>query len=160
MAPAAIGRPAGSDIDASKPSFDQLTYNAASSTRALTLGLAGTCVAILTFALFFLYPRWTSGEINTWLFQWTLSNIVVTLFLMVLSAILYWLVLEAVVLNHPLKPTLSRWADLLFLVGSVLLTLEPALILFTVAVYYVAALALALWLVVLVTLGFAWRSFR
>ena len=33
--------------------------------------LAGTSVAIFTFLLFFLYPRYLSGDINTVLFQFT-----------------------------------------------------------------------------------------
>lgn len=160
MASEAIRASGVSDSGGSERSFDQLTYNAASSTRALTTGLAGTCVAILTFVLFFLYPRWTGGEVNNLLFQWALTNIVVTLFLTILSAILYWLVIEAVLTNHPLTPRLSRGADLLFLVGAMLLALEPALILFTVAIYFVATVALALWLTVLVILGLAWRWFR
>ena len=160
MASVQTGGPQRSDSDASQRTFDQVAYNAASSTRALTSGLAGTCVAILTFVLFFLYPRWTSGEINSFLFQWTLTNVVVTLFLLILSSILYWLVIEAVTTNHPLRPHLARGADLLFLLGSMLLTLEPALILFTVAIYYVATIALALWLAVVVALVLAWRAFR
>jgi len=40
-------------------------------------------VAILTFALFFLYPRWASGEVNPVLFQGTIAGIVVSLFLFV-----------------------------------------------------------------------------
>jgi len=36
-------------------------------TRSYTL--AGTNLAIFTFMLFFLYPRFEGGKINTWLFQ-------------------------------------------------------------------------------------------
>ena len=149
----------GSPPDVVTPPFDLIKYNAASSTRALTGGLAGTCIAILTFVLFFLYPRWTSGAINGLLFQWTLLNIVVTTFLMCMAAMLYWMVMEAMVAHHPLMPGLSRRADDLFLVSTVLLLLEPALILFTVGVDYVAGAALGLWFVVLLILWLARRWF-
>ncbi len=142
------------------PSLDQLAHNVATSTRSLSAGLAGTCVAVLTFVLFFLYPRWTSGEINGLLFQWTLINIVATLFLMALASILYWMVMEAVAKNHPLTPRLDQTAGLSFMIGTVLLLLEPALILFTVAVDSAAVVALGFWFVVLAVLAFAQRWFR
>ncbi len=142
------------------PPLDQVMYNYASSTRALTAGLAGTCVAILTFVLFFLYPRWTSGEINGLLFQWTALNIVVSLFLMSLASALYWMVMEGMLAHHPRTPGLLRRADALFMASVMLLFLEPALILWTVAVYYVAGAAIALWFGMIAILVLAWRWFR
>ena len=35
--------------------------------------LAGTSIAIFTFLLFFLYPRYVSGGLNAFLFQATLT---------------------------------------------------------------------------------------
>ncbi len=156
------GAPAaeGSHGDSDSSPLDQVKYGYASSTRALTAGLAGTCVAILTFVLFFLYPRWTSGEIGTLQFQWTLLNIVVSLFLMSVSSALYWMVMEGLVARHPRTPGLTRWADRMFTASVLLLFLEPALILWTVAVDYVAEAALALWFVMILILVFAWRWFR
>ena len=43
-------------------------------------GIAGTCVAIFTFLLFFLYPPLLSGEVNPILFRLTVGVIVLTLF--------------------------------------------------------------------------------
>ena len=51
--------------------------------------LAGTSVAIFTFLLFFLYPRYVSGEINSILFQFTLAIIVSVIFSLVHSATYY-----------------------------------------------------------------------
>ncbi|TLZ86903.1 MAG: hypothetical protein E6K01_09450, partial [Methanobacteriota archaeon] len=50
----------------------------AKENRALAVGLGGTCLAILTFLLFFLYPRWVSGEVNPVLFRGTLAGIVMS----------------------------------------------------------------------------------
>src|SRR5437899_10609471 len=52
--------------------------------------LAGTSVAIFTFLLFFLYPRYLSGDINTVLFQFTLAIIVSVIFSLVISALYYY----------------------------------------------------------------------
>ena len=52
--------------------------------------LAGTSVAIFTFLLFFLYPRYLSGEINGVLFQFTLAIIVSVIFSLVISALYYY----------------------------------------------------------------------
>ena len=45
-------------------------------------GIAGTCVAIFPFLLFFLYPRLVSGEVNPILFRLTVGVVVLTLFFM------------------------------------------------------------------------------
>ncbi len=148
----------GADGDA-RP-MDPVQYNLASSNRSLTAGLAGTSVAIMTFVLFFLFPRWSSGDVNGVLFQWTLANIVLSLFLTTLSSIVYWLVMEALQTNHPGATRFMRQADGLFVGGSMLLLLEPALILSTVRVYVVAALAFALWGTAILVLVWAWRIFR
>ena len=148
--PAAVG----------SPPFDQAQFNAATSTRSLTGGLAGTSIAILTFVLIFLYPRWTSGEINGLLFQATLLNIVLAVFLMSISTVLFWMVMEAILARHPLAPGLIRGAEGTFVVSTILLLLEPALILFTVQVNYVAAVALALWLAAIVVIALARYWFR
>jgi len=42
--------------------------------------LVGTSIAILTFLLFFLYPRSLSGEVNPALFQTTITVILAAIF--------------------------------------------------------------------------------
>jgi hypothetical protein len=37
-----------------------------------TYSLAAMSIAIFTFMLFFLYPRFRNGEVNPWMFQSTL----------------------------------------------------------------------------------------
>ena len=52
--------------------------------------LAGTSIAIFTFMLFFLYPRFASGEINALLFQATLVVMGVATFSFVFASFYYY----------------------------------------------------------------------
>jgi hypothetical protein len=57
-------------------------------TRSYTL--AGTNIAIFTFMLFFLYPRFESGRINPVLFQATLIAMGVATFSLVFATLHYY----------------------------------------------------------------------
>jgi cell shape-determining protein MreD len=57
-------------------------------TRSYTL--AGTNIAIFTFMLFFLYPRFESGRINPLLFQATLIAMGVATFSLVFATLHYY----------------------------------------------------------------------
>jgi hypothetical protein len=131
-------------------------YEDANENRSLTAGLGGTCIALLTFVLIFLYDRNTAGQINNLLFQATLLNIVVSLFLISLSSLNYWFVMEALRTDHPGATKYEKRADGFFAASLVLLLLEPSLILTTVQLYYVAAVAVALWMVGILVLGQGW----
>jgi len=156
----------GSEVQARPPksgrtaAFDTESYKDATDNRSLTSGLAATCVAILTFVLFFLYGPWNSGTINNLLFQWTLINIVVALFLISLASMNFWFVMEALRSNHPRPAKYLRRAEVFFSVGFILLLLEPGLILVTAKLYYAGALAIALWVALLVLLPSGWRDSR
>ena len=50
------------------------------SDRSMIGTLVGTSIAILTFLLFFLYPRSLSGEVNPALFQTTITVILAAIF--------------------------------------------------------------------------------
>ena len=52
--------------------------------------LAGTSIAIFTFMLFFLYPRFENGAINALLFQATLVVMGVATFSFVLASLHYY----------------------------------------------------------------------
>jgi hypothetical protein len=135
-------------------------YEDANENRSLTAGLGGTCIAILTFVLIFLYDRAAAGQINSVLFQATLLNIVVSLFLISLASLNYWFVMESLRTHSPRAATYERRADVFFASSLVLLLLEPTLILTTVQLYYVGAVALALWLVGILFLAAGWREIR
>ena len=52
--------------------------------------LAATSIAIFTFILFFLYPRFASGEANALLFQATLTVMGVATFSFVFASFFYY----------------------------------------------------------------------
>ncbi len=67
-----------------------MSLDIANSNVNRNITLAGTSVAIFTFLLFFLYPRYFSGEIDAILFQFTLAVIVSVIFSLVISALYYY----------------------------------------------------------------------
>jgi high-affinity Fe2+/Pb2+ permease len=135
-------------------------YEDANENRSLTAGLGGTTIAILTFVLIFLYDRANAGQINEIWFQLTLLNIVVSLFLISISSLNYWFVMEALRTHHAGVATFSRRADLCFASSLVLLLLEPTLIFTTVRLYDVGIIAAALWVLGIVVLSLGWRELK
>ena len=111
--------------------------------------LAATSIAIFTFMLFFLYPRFRSGEINEVLFQPTLVVMGVATFSFVFASFSYY----CWSLGTPIAdvdPSLHfRRGDRYWLLGCTLLFLDPTLILFSVGLVVVGSAWLALWLVYL-----------
>ena len=111
--------------------------------------LAGTSIAIFTFILFFMYPRYASGEVNPLLFQATLLVMGVATFSFVFASFSYYCS-AAGRLEAPERAIHSRRGDRFWLLGYTLLFLAPSLILFAVGLGLVASVWLALWLVYLV----------
>ncbi len=109
-----------------------------------TYSLAASCIAIFTFLLFFLYPRFASGEIRPWLFQGTLLVMGVATFSFVFASLYYF----GASVGNGLAA--ARRADRFWLLGYTLLFLVPSLILFTVRLGAVGAAWFALWLLYLV----------
>ncbi len=107
--------------------------------------LVGTAIAIFTFLLFFLYPRFSSGEIDPTLFQVSLMVIGLVIFSLVYAGLFFY----TLTLPYPRKPTesaaIQRRGDLFWLVGYSVLLLEPSLILLTVRLDIVAVVWPALW---------------
>jgi len=62
----------------------------ASSNVNRSYSLAATSIAIFTFMLFFLYPRFKGGEINAWLFQVLLVVMGVATFSFVFASFYYY----------------------------------------------------------------------
>ena len=108
--------------------------------------MAGTSIAIFTFLLFFLYPRYQSDEINGVLFQVTLAVIVTVTFSLVISATYYYGTTLGMIRSSSGARSLFGKADAAWMVGFGLLLLEPTLILFTVNLPYLGLYALFLWL--------------
>jgi hypothetical protein len=150
----------GTSPDGSVHPSNLALFNEANENRSLTAGLGATCIAVLTFALIFLYDRANSGQINNVLFQATLLIIVVSLSLISLSSLNYWFVMEAFRTTPKRAPAYQRRADGFFASSLVLLLLEPSMILITVKLYYLGVIALALWVVGIAVLAVGWRELR
>jgi uncharacterized membrane protein (DUF485 family) len=118
---------------------------AANVNRAYSL--AATSIAIFTFVLFFLYPRFASGEINALLFQVTLMVMGVATFAFALASFDYYGASLGDRITDAERARYSRRGDRFWLLGCVLLFLAPALILLSVGLLVVAFAWLALWLV-------------
>jgi hypothetical protein len=109
--------------------------------------LAATSIAIFTFTLVFLYPRFVSGEVNALLFQATLIAMAVATFSFVLASFHYYGVSLKDRVDESVRMKLARRGDRLWLLGYTLLFLVPSLILFTVGLLLAGTVWLALWLV-------------
>jgi hypothetical protein len=122
-----------------------VSLDIANSNVNRNITLAGTSVAIFTFLLFFLYPRYFSGDIDPILFQFTLAIIVSVIFSLVVSATYYYGTTLTLSLPHGEGTAIFGKAEAFWLIGYSLLLLEPSLILFTVKLPAVALYALVLW---------------
>lgn len=111
--------------------------------------LAATSIAIFTFVLFFMYPRFTSGEVNSLLFQLTLVVMGIATFSFVLASFNYYCAAAGAPISDADRALHSQRGDRLWLLGYTLLFLAPTLILFAVRLRFVASAWLVLWLVYL-----------
>ena len=110
--------------------------------------LAATSIAIFTFILIFLYPRFASGEANPLLFQATLIVMGMATFSFAFASFYYYgSSLGGARIDDTERTMYSRRGDRVWLLGCMLLFLAPSLVLFTVGLLAVASVWLALWLV-------------
>ena len=116
-------------------------------TRSYTL--AGTNLAIFTFMLFFLYPRFESGKINPWLFQFTLIAMGIAAFSLVFATLHYYRCSLGVGISETERTLQARRADRFWLLGYTTMFLAPSMVLFLVRLRLVASVWLAFWLVYL-----------
>jgi hypothetical protein len=112
--------------------------------------LAATTIAIFTFMLFFLYPRFASGAIDAFLFQATLVVMGVATFSFVFASFYYYSASLGSLIDDSERARYSRRADRFWLVGYTLLFLGPSLILFSLGLLAVGSTWFALWLVYLI----------
>ena len=109
--------------------------------------LAATSIAIFTFMLFFLYPRFLRREIDPLLFQATLVVMGLATFSFVFANLYYYGSSLAGRLDAADRAVDCRRGDRFWLLGYTLLFLGPSLILFTVGLLVVGSAWFALWLV-------------
>ena len=112
--------------------------------------LAATSIAIFTFMLIFLYPRFASGEVNTFLFQATLVVMGLATFSFVFASFFYYGASLGGRIEDAERARYSLRGDRFWLVGYTLLLLDPSLILISVRLPFVASAWFALWFVYLV----------
>jgi hypothetical protein len=109
--------------------------------------LAASSIAIFTFLLFFLYPKFSSGEVHAFPFQAALIVMGVATFSFAFSSFYYYGASLGGRIGDADRARYSRRGDRMWLTGCVLLFLTPSLILFTVGLLVVASAWFALWLV-------------
>ena len=108
--------------------------------------LAATSIAIFTFILIFLYPRFASGQVNALLFQATLVVMGVATFSFVFASFYYYGSSLGSRMDNAERTLYSRRGDRFWLLGYVLLFLAPSLILFSVGLLAVGCVWFLLWL--------------
>ena len=114
-----------------------------------TYTLAASNIAIFTFMLFFLYPRFESGRINPLLFQVTLMAMGVATFSLVFATFHYYRCSLAGRMSDIERTLHARRADRFWLLGYTTMFLAPSLVLFLIGLWAVASVWLAFWLVYL-----------
>ena len=109
--------------------------------------LAASSIAIFTFLLFFLYPRFASGEVDALRYQATLIVMGVATFSFAFASFYYYGASLGGRIGDAERTRYSLRGDRFWLLGSVLLFLTPSMILFTVRLLAVASVWFGLWLV-------------
>ena len=109
--------------------------------------LAATNIAVFSFMLFFLYPRFEKGTIDPLLFQSTLVAMGVATFSLVFATFHYYRSSLGGRASEAERTLNARRGDRLWLLGCTVMFLAPSLVLFLVGLRAVASVWLTLWLV-------------
>jgi len=118
--------------------------------------LSASSIAIFTFLLLFLYPKFVSGEVDALPFQATLVVMGLATFSFAFASFYYYGASLGGRIDDAERVRYARRGDRLWLLGCVVLFLAPSLVLFTVRLMPVASVWFALWLVYLL---FVLRNF-
>jgi hypothetical protein len=109
--------------------------------------LAATSIAIFTFMLIFLYPRYVSGEANALLFQATMVVIGLATFSFVFAGFHYYGSSLDGRMDDAQRARHSRLGDRFWMLGYMLLFLTPSLVLASVGLLLVGSAWFVLWLI-------------
>jgi hypothetical protein len=112
-----------------------------------TYTLAASNIAIFTFMLFFLYPRFESGRINAVLFQATLIAMGIATFSLVFATLHYYRCSLAGGMSDTERALHARRADGFWLLDYTTMFLSPSLVLVLIRLRIVASVWFAFWLV-------------
>ena len=118
----------------------------ASSNVNRAYSLATSSIAIFTFTLFFLYPRFRSGEANGWLFQATVLVMGAATFSFVFASWYYYHSSLRSSADEDGRLRHAQRGDRFWLLGITMLLLAPSLILFSIRLVAVGSAWFALWL--------------
>ena len=124
-----------------------MTADIAAANVNRTYQLAASSIAIFTFLLFFLYPRFVSGAVHAVPFQVTLIVMGVATFSFAFASFYYYGASLEGRIDDAARAQYARRGDRLWLLGCVMLFLAPTLILVTVRLFAVASSWFVLWLV-------------
>lgn len=111
-----------------------------------TYSLGATSIAIFTFMLFFLYPRFAQGQIDGMLFQGTLLGLGAATFSFVFASFYYYTASLGDRFDDAERRRCSLRADRFWLIGYTLLLLVPSLVLFSLRLFVVGLGWFSLWL--------------
>ena len=117
----------------------------ASSNVNRSFSLSATSIAIFTFTLVFLYPRYSAGEIDGLLFQAALIVMGVATFCLALASVHYYGSSLVGHFDDASRRAYARRGDDFWGAGYYLLFLSPSLILFTVGLVVVGSVWFGLW---------------
>jgi hypothetical protein len=117
----------------------------AASNLNRTYTLAASCITIFTFTLFFLYPRFVSGEANALLFQAALVDMGLATFSFVFASLNYYRSSLGSRIDDANRVFCLRRGDRFWVLGYTLLFLAPTLILSSIALLIPASVWFALW---------------
>lgn len=111
-----------------------------------TISLAATSIAIFTFTLIFLYPKYADSTINSLFFQATLAVMAVSTFSFVFATVHYYRSSLGRWIGEAERALHARRAERFWAFAYALMLLAPSLVLFSVGLVVVASLWLVLWL--------------
>jgi len=126
-----------------------MTEDLAAANVNRTYQLAASSIAIFTFLLFFLHPKFVSGDIDALPFQAALVVMGVAIFSFAFASFYYYGASLGGRIDDAERALLGRRGDHIWVLGCVFLFLTPSLVLYTIKLLTVALVWFALWLVYL-----------
>ena len=112
--------------------------------------LTAISIAIFTFMLGFLYPRYAGGEVNSLLFQAVFVVMGLATFSFLFAALCFYATSLQDRFDVARRASYARYGNLFWLAGTTMLLLAPSVVLATVGLVIVAAFWFLLWLVFVV----------
>jgi hypothetical protein len=133
--------------DAARMGRSSMAEDLAAANVNRSYSLAATSIAIFTFTLFFLHPRFMSGEASVLLFNAALVVLGVATFSFTFASFFYYCSSLGDRINDFDRAQYAWRGDRFWLLGYTFLFLTPSLILFSIGLFAVGSVWIALWMV-------------